>query len=131
LVGGSEGLYYNPRSPHSSHIGILADLGLIGLAIWLTLLFGCALYYAAASWWLSLRRGLQNTRFLSESLLVAMGLHAVPYAFYQPNEMTKIFWLLFAMTFGLYRLAKTAKPLVKQVAAISAERPAPVPVAVG
>lgn len=110
LVGGSEGLYYTPRSPHSSHIGILADLGLTGLVLWLTLLFGCALYYAASSWWMSIRKGLQNTRFLAESLLVAMALHAVPYALYQPNEMSKVFWLLFAMTFALHRIAKATEP---------------------
>jgi O-antigen ligase len=38
LVPGADGLYQSPRSPHSSYIGIAADLGAVGLALWLGLL---------------------------------------------------------------------------------------------
>ncbi len=131
-VGGSEGLYYNPRSPHSSHIGVLADMGVVGLLIWLTLLFGVALYYCVRSWRIAIARKLNNTRFLAESLLVILALHALPYAFYLPNNSEKMFWLMFGLTFALYRitLATPSQASPARAEAVGPSRHVPPPVAV-
>jgi O-antigen ligase len=104
-VSGSEGMFYTVRSPHSSYVGILADLGIIGFVLWLILLFAVGVYYAFAAWTLSIRSRLENTRYLSESILVAFGLHALPYALYLPNQAAKIFWLLLAMTYAIHQIA--------------------------
>jgi hypothetical protein len=113
-VGGRERLFTSPRSPHSSHVGILADLGLIGFTLWLLLLFAVGMRYSVAAWRISKRHGLLEYRFMAESLMVSFGLHALPYGMYQPNQQDKILWVLLPMTFAAYRLVVAAAPRLRE-----------------
>lgn len=104
-VPGSDRIYRSPRSPHSSYVGILADLGVVGLALWLLVTFGAGLGAAVRAWSISNRMHLTRTRFLAQSVFVAFGLHALPYGLYLPNQEEKLFWVLLALTFAVHQLA--------------------------
>ena len=95
-VPGADRLYGSVRSPHSSYVGILADLGAIGLASWLLLLGLCAAS-AVRAWRRARAGGVLDLLPLIESLLLMMGLHILAYGFYAPNQMDKLLWMTMAM----------------------------------
>lgn len=104
-VPGASDLYTTKRSPHSSHIGILADLGLAGFTIWIALL--------AATW-----RQLMTARSLSrekKSTIQHSLVHAVylgfllevlAYGWYSNLHTTKLFWTLMGLSVAVWRLTK-------------------------
>ncbi len=103
-VAGGQELYRTPRSPHSSHIGILADLGLVGLCVWLSLL---------GIGWVNAHRARRRTHgdrslrahAFSQAVLVALVLHASVYGIYFPNQREKITWLILGLSAAVWRLA--------------------------
>ena len=105
-VPGKKRLSTTWRSPHSSHLGILADLGLVGFLPWIGILLISFRNLRRA------RSCAAGTRSLKQILLIraltyGLLLHALPYAFYFPNQKTKIVWLLLGMTVVVKRLAET------------------------
>jgi O-antigen ligase len=95
-VAGADKLYGSVRSPHSAYLGIAADLGAIGLAVWLLLLGLCAT--SAIRTWLRARAaGVQDLLPLIEALVLMLGLHVFAYGFYAPNQVDKLLWLIMAM----------------------------------
>ncbi|NNM35349.1 MAG: hypothetical protein HKO53_19900 [Gemmatimonadetes bacterium] len=105
VPGGTE-LWLSRRSPHSSHVGILADLGLVGISIWLSILA-----VVITSVWRASRhpsvRGNQVLSTLTFGLLLSLLLQAGPYAFYGPNQKSKLLWVLAGLGVAVWRLART------------------------
>ena len=105
-VPGAKKRWSSWRSPHSSHLGILADLGLVGLLIWISLLLIAFrnLLRARLSW-----AGIRNSRqgMIIRAVPYSFLLQALPYGMYTPNRKAKIFWLLLALTVAVMRLIAT------------------------
>lgn len=102
-VRGAVKLWTSWRSPHSSHIGILANLGIIGLMLWVGLL-GLGLVNSTRAWLAARRAGDLPTTALSEALITALGLHTLAYGWYMPNEQEKTLWMFLALSAVLVRL---------------------------
>lgn len=125
-VEGGNRLYGTIRSPHSSHIGIVADLGIIGLAIWLALL-AVAAFKGLQAWRRTRRESsrFSDRHFLVQGLLYAFLLQAVPYGLYLPVQQQKIFWALLPTVFVLERLSRrqdSARTVVQSDAVSAGER---------
>ena len=100
-------------SPHSSLFGMLADLGIVGVAMWVGLQgLGFAL----------LARAQRSVR--SEARLALIETIKISYFLYVVNglvnvvHLDKVFWLLFAMAVAVSRLARE-----ERVATIQAKAP--------
>jgi O-antigen ligase len=100
---GAPRIWQSPRSPHSSHVGILANLGLVGFGLWMVL-FGLALKYSWTSWREARdREGPQM--LLSQAVAVAVVLQFI-YGFYQEIHQGKIFWLVAGMALATWSLSR-------------------------
>jgi O-antigen ligase len=111
VVPGTQNVYSSARSPHSSHAGILADLGVVGFALWIALLVTCAAVGLRAYG----RTKAQSMpdpfkqRILVNSALLSFGLQISVYALYMPNHREKLFWLVAALLFALGHLTRDAQ----------------------
>jgi len=102
-VSGADRLYHSWRSPHSSYIGIAADLGFVGLAIWISLLLASV----SAVWraWLLSRRSDDETLIpLVQALAAMLALQVVAYGWYMPQQREKLFWLVLALCAAVWRI---------------------------
>ncbi len=104
-VEGMSKLFKSRRSPHSSNIGILADLGLVGLALWLYLL-GVGLYAVFRAWRSMRGRGHGSDGFfLVQAVAYSYVLHAAAYTWYVPSQELKLFWIILSLTVVTHGLA--------------------------
>jgi O-antigen ligase len=112
-VEGSTLLYSTPRSPHSSFVGILADLGLVGLALWLAIL-AVAVRNLSRAWGSLTRqaataaqagRELALKRLRLTQALSYMFLLQLFYSWALNSHQNKNFWLVLALTVVVGQLA--------------------------
>lgn len=103
-VPGADRLYTTPRSPHSSYVGIIADLGVIGLLLWVTIL-GLGMIGLVRAWRRFTLIGDSRFASLAESLAMALGVHVFAYGWYLPNQQSKILWVVLGMSVALDRLS--------------------------
>jgi O-antigen ligase len=106
LLGGAERLFMSVRSAHSSYIGILADLGILGITLWV------ALQVAAVRAVLRAHRATRGHRespphLLVQALLASLLLHVLAFGWYMPNQKEKLLWVLLAMAAVVSRLTAT------------------------
>lgn len=105
-VMGSEMLYTSPRSAHSSYFAILADLGIIGISLWVVFLLavGRLLYVS-----LRRARGLNALapRLLIRALAIAFGAQVL-YGTYAEIHKEKLFWLIVGLSVASALLIKQA-----------------------
>ncbi len=106
-VPGSSHLYRTPRSAHSSYFAMLADLGLIGISLFLALMF-----VAGFAAWTAVRqlkppggRDQLRARALFVCILV-LGL----YGFYAELHRDKFFWLVLGMCSAAVALVGSRTP---------------------
>jgi len=127
-VEGNEQLLDTIRSPHSSTVGIMADLGLVGLGLWVWLL-GLGIYASFRAW-----RTLRRIAHRSDSFLLVQAvtsaylLQAIAYPWYTPNQDQKLFWMILALTIVIYRLSEelAARSGARSAGfAVASARPAP------
>ncbi len=107
-VLGGNNLWQSRRSPHSSHIGILADLGSIGALLW----FGILIAALGAVWRAGRLPVLRDDKILGTlgfAVLFAATLQAIPYGFYNPSQKSKLFWLLMSVCVVVWRLAQDSQ----------------------
>jgi O-antigen ligase len=99
-VPGYVGVQLTPTSPHSSHLGFLAELGVIGFALWLAL-FAIAFRYVWNAW---RNRGklAMHHLFLVEAVAVAIALQFV-YGLYGEGHANKIFWVILGLALAVHR----------------------------
>jgi hypothetical protein len=104
------GGYQGPTSSHGSHVAFLANLGILGFALWLGL-FAVAGRYV----WHAVRAAGDAGRNspLVQAFAIAIGLQFV-YGFYSDIHAAKIFWVLLGVCVAVYRLsprgARTSGP---------------------
>ncbi len=110
LVPGASAIATVPRSPHSLYLGVLADLGLVGFILLLTILG------QVFSMWRDARKALESNRELHafaatlRNCLIAY----LIYSFAAFTEGSKLLWLLFALTQVVYNLALVASKAESQ-----------------
>jgi O-antigen ligase len=95
-VSGFSKLFSSPRSPHSAYLGIVADLGAVGLAAWLLLLGLCAAGVVGA-WRRARAGGVHDLLPMIEALVIMLGLHIFAYGFYAVHQTDKLLWMIMAM----------------------------------
>lgn len=107
IVPGGNNLWTTRRSPHSSHVGMMAELGLMGALLWAgllaTVVWGA--WRTTRTWEVRSSRGLSVGAF---GLLIALLLQAGPYAMYGPNQKSKLLWILIGLSVAVFRIAKAA-----------------------
>jgi O-antigen ligase len=104
-VLGAPTLIFTKRSPHSSWLGILADLGAVGVLLWSAVL-GAAIFLVLKSWRRTRLHPMSAGYALSQTSLVCLLLYALPYGFYFQTQREKFLWVLMGFALALYRLSE-------------------------
>lgn len=94
-----------PRSPHSSHIGILADLGLVGALAWFSLL-SVVLFNVLRACYLTWKDRGSPGQIFARAATISLLLQIGPYGLYLPNQKDKLFWTLLALSVVVHRLTR-------------------------
>ncbi len=97
-------LYRSSRSPHSSHIGMLADLGIIGASLWLFVL-GTGLVAVIKVLRRTKSRPATPTYAMAQAIFAGLLLHIFAYGWYSPNQREKILWILLGLAVAASQLA--------------------------
>jgi hypothetical protein len=110
-VPGYSYLLQTPRSTHSSFFRVLADLGLVGMALWLTLLGFTARELWRAWKWTSKdpdRRPFMLVRAAAFAFLLQQA-----YGLYAEMQVVKIFWVTLGMAVALRAIAESSRARVQ------------------
>jgi O-antigen ligase len=105
--GGTYAWYGRYRSPHSTVLGFLAELGLVGISLWIWLNF-TVLRNLLLSWFRSFKvQGKAHTPFIWATFLnlfvqMLFGLVSIIYSL-------KVFWLAIGFSEVIYKLTKEAE----------------------
>lgn len=108
LVPGAGGLYTSVRSPHSSHVGMLADLGLVGFGVWLALALGVGFLGAFSAWIRTMRDPEGMPHLLARAITVALGLQVLAYGWYTTIDRSKLLWLLLGLAVAIRLLTRVS-----------------------
>lgn len=103
VPGNPYGFLTYGKSPESSYVYFLANLGIVGFLLWLSLL-GIALTYIYAAW-RTVRDPTSREAFLVQAVGIAVGLQLL-YGLYDEVHQAKIVWVLFGLAMAVSRLAK-------------------------
>jgi O-antigen ligase len=106
VVPGPGKLYYSPRSPHSVHIGTLANLGVIGFLLWLAIPFTAAGLPLGTAWRRTRVPTSHREHTLVRSLAVALVLQVGLYGWYAEIDKNKEFWMLLGLALAVGSLAR-------------------------
>lgn len=102
-VSGADRIWGSPRSPHGTYIGLLANLGLLGITLWLGVI-AIALYdLVRARSIMSGGKHSDNLRLVETSIYGLLLLSA--YGFSTDVHEAKILWLILGMSVAIKRLA--------------------------
>jgi O-antigen ligase len=107
VVPGAGRIFYSVRSPHSSHVGMLADLGTIGFGLWLIVLFAAGLVPAIRTWRRSARAPDSAPFLISQALAYALGLQIFVYGWYSTIDRDKLLWMLLGLAAATWTLARS------------------------
>jgi O-antigen ligase len=107
-VQGTPDIFSNPRSPHSSYVGILTELGLLGIGLYLFML-GATLQNLIHA-----RRQLRfsdepNNFYLVQAVYYVFIIQIL-YGWALNTHLNKNFWLFLGLSVVLYRLAMIPTP---------------------
>ncbi len=94
--------YNVQRSPHSTFLGFLAELGLVGTMLWLWLL-ATPLLNVRASWSAGARAGHRYAAVLSQAVFFALVAYVI-YSVFAEVHLHKLLWLLFGLAEAVRRL---------------------------
>jgi putative inorganic carbon (HCO3(-)) transporter len=95
LIKRTDFIIDTPKVPHNTYLGILAELGIVGLALFMTIVFACLSFaYKAARNFRA--RGDPKLEIMARTVLVALiGLLAAD--FFNSEEIQKSLWLLLGL----------------------------------
>jgi O-antigen ligase len=110
VVPGPGRVYSSVRSPHSSHVGMLADLGIIGFSLWIALLFRAGLIPAARTWRRTASDRNGTPYLASQAITYALGVQVLAYGWYTTNDRDKLLWILLGLATAAWGLARTSTP---------------------
>jgi O-antigen ligase len=102
-VPGSPQIFDKPRSPHSSYVGIVAELGLIGAALWIVLL-GVAFRNLLLAGRRTTADGAPARFFLVQAVGNVLLLQVL-YGWALNSHMNKNFWFILGLSVVLHQLA--------------------------
>lgn len=103
---GAPMLWTNPRSPHSSHVGMLANLGIVGFFLWMSL-FVLAMTSAGRAWRRAQLTGEVRMHYMAQAVFIALCLQGV-YGFYAEVDQTKLLWTVLGMAAALDRFTHSS-----------------------
>ena len=101
-VPGTDRLELSPRSPHSSHIGLLAELGMVGFILW-GVLFAVGFKYLRRAWHAPEGPSSEHA-LLVQAIAITSGLFVI-YGLYAEVHASKLFWLVIGLVVAVDRLA--------------------------
>jgi O-antigen ligase len=101
-MAGGHKIWATPRSPHSSHLGVLADLGLVGVLIW-SAMFVCVamILRRTARAWRQHRRSPE--RLLVRAVIVCVVVQFL-FGFTGEVHTEKVFWLALGLAVVVHQL---------------------------
>ena len=102
-------LFVSPTSPHSTILGIMAELGLAGILFWLWLQVA-AFRNLRLAWAIRDRLG-DSTRAV---LIQAMFISLIAYQIYSPLSVIqnhKLYWVIIGLTWAIWRLTRQSREL--------------------
>lgn len=102
--------YTSQRSPHSSFLGLLAELGLIGTLAWLWLI-ATAIIGALRSWIATPRANRESHRVLSQAVFFSLCAYLL-YSVFAEVHLDKLLWLLLGLASVLPRLVPASEQRV-------------------
>jgi len=103
---GTGRIYQSPRSPHSSHMAFLANLGIIGFSLWIGLfLLGFRYVFRA---WRSVEDKGSSEAFMVQAVGIALGLQSI-YGLYGEIHQDKIFWVVIGMVLALSVVSRSGR----------------------
>jgi hypothetical protein len=105
VVSGAGRVYMSRRSPHSAHIGMLADLGGIGFSLWMALLLGAGMIPAIRAWRRMASQRNAAPYLASQAITYAMGLQVFVYGWYADIDTGKVLWILLGLAAAAWVLA--------------------------
>jgi O-antigen ligase len=104
VVPGPGQIYYSVRSPHSSHVGMMADLGMVGFALWVAILLWVG-FIPAFRVRLATRWEPEEPRHLSAwAFSYAIGLQLFFYGWYNTIDRDKLLWVLVGAGWAIWEL---------------------------
>lgn len=110
FVPGSTIVYQSVRSPHSSHVGMLADLGGVGFGLWLAVLLCAGLIPAVRAWLRSSHDADAIPFLVSQAITYAVGLQVAVYGMYTTIDRAKHLWVLLGLAVAVWRLVQLTAP---------------------
>ncbi len=102
-ISGKEKLYLSPRSAHSSYFAILADLGLVGIMLWMGVLITA--YVNIRQAWRAVGTTTDSVASHAIQAVMFSFLLQIPYGFYAIVQNEKLFWILLGLSVVVGRLA--------------------------
>jgi O-antigen ligase len=105
-VPGYSAILLSPRSTHSSFFRVLADLGLVGMALWLALLAATARELWRA-WQVTSKNPRGQAHMFVRALTFTFLLEQA-YGFYAEMQVEKIFWITLGLAVALHAVAESA-----------------------
>jgi hypothetical protein len=109
FVPGTDRVRQNVRSPHSSHVGMLADLGGVGTAFWVALLMVAGLLPVLRSWWHTAYDRESRPYLASQAIAYALGLQIFAYGWYATIDRDKLLWILLGLAAAAWALTRTGE----------------------
>jgi len=110
FVPGPGRVYGSVRSPHSSHVGMLADLGLVGFSLWLAMAVGAGLFASIKAWRRTSHVRHDLPHLLCRAVTYALALQVVAYGWSQTIDRGKLFWVLLGLAAAVGVLTRSAPP---------------------
>ncbi|HZW03979.1 MAG TPA: O-antigen ligase family protein [Anaerolineaceae bacterium] len=104
-VPGPPDFFLNPRSAHSSYVGLLTELGPLGLGLFVFILGAALLNLVRARGWLRQGGAAETRLYLVEAFFYAL-VFQVLYGWALNTHMNKNFWLILAMSVALAALSR-------------------------
>ena len=103
-VPGAWRIYQSGMGAHGSHQAFLAELGIIGILLWLSLFIAAYLNLRAA--WRAVRDPTSPHVFLIQAVAVTVGLLFI-YGFYDEVHTDKLLWMVLGLAVAVRRLAES------------------------
>jgi hypothetical protein len=110
FVPGPGRVYRSVRSPHGSHVGMLANLGGIGFGLWIALLFGAGLIPALRTWRHTAHDRNATPHLMAQAISYALGLQVFVYGWYGNIDQNKLLWIILGLAVAAWALARPADP---------------------
>jgi hypothetical protein len=119
FVPGPGRVYSSARSPHSTHVGMLANLGGVGFVFWMALLLGAGLIPAIRAWRRTAWAHEDKPCLASQAITYALGLQIFVFGLYGDIDLNKLLWVLLGLAVATRALATAGVPVLASSRSLS------------